>query len=196
MEALQSQMNPHFIFNAMNSIQNFIIDNDIDNSLKYMGEFSKLIRKTLHNSSLQYISLAEEISYLKTYIELEKLRFETEVTTTITADDLAIDTIGVPPMLLQPIIENVFKHAFDSNSKNPKLTINFTQNNGSLVCEVIDNGKGVDYNNSNKQSKGTKLIEERLQLFNHSSSNSFSTVSIPLKGTIVTITLKIYTLNN
>ncbi len=196
MEALQSQMNPHFIFNAMNSIQNFIIDNDIDNSLKYMGEFSKLIRKTLHNSSLQYISLAEEISYLKTYIELEKLRFETEVTTTITADDLALDTIGLPPMLLQPIIENVFKHAFDSNSKNPKLTINFTQNNGSLVCEVIDNGKGVDYNNSNKQSKGTKLIEERLQLLNYSSSNSFSTVSIPLKGTIVTITLKIYTLNN
>ncbi|MDB0601765.1 histidine kinase [Tenacibaculum maritimum] len=196
-EALQSQMNPHFIFNAMNSIQNFIIDNDIDNSLKYMGEFSKLIRKTLHNSSHQYISLAEEISYLKTYIELENLRFQNKIDSKIKFNNIDVNTTTIPPMLLQPIIENVFKHAFNNNSNNSKLTIDFNQKNDFLICSIIDNGKGFNskFNIANHQSKGIKLVKERLQLLNLP-SDSFSITSSALKGTTVTITLKNTTLNN
>lgn len=196
-EALQSQMNPHFIFNAMNSIQNFIIDNDIDNSLKYMGEFSKLIRKTLHNSSLQYISIAEEISYLKTYMELENLRFQNKIDIKIKFNNIDVDETTIPPMLLQPIIENVFKHAFDSNSKNATLTIDFNQKNDYLVCKVTDNGKGFNskFNIAKHQSKGIKLVKERLQLLNLP-SDCFLITSKALKGTIVTITLKNTTLNN
>ena len=196
-EALQSQMNPHFIFNAMNSIQNFIIDNDIDNSLKYMGEFSKLIRKTLHNSSHQYISLAEEISYLKTYIELENLRFQNKIDIKIKFNNIDVNTTTIPPMLLQPIIENVFKHAFNNNSNNSKLTIDFNQKNDFLICSIIDNGKGFNsnLNIAEHQSKGIKLVNERLQLLNLP-SDSFSITSSALKGTIVTITLKNTTQNN
>ncbi|CAM1357039.1 sensor histidine kinase [Tenacibaculum halocynthiae] len=196
-EALQSQMNPHFIFNAMNSIQNFIIDNDVDNSLKYMGEFSKLIRKTLHNSSLQNISLAEEVSYLKTYIELENLRFQNKITVKINFNNIDINTTVIPPMLLQPIVENVFKHAFDNNSENPILTIDFNQKNNFLICNIIDNGIGFNsnFNIAKHQSKGIKLVKERLQLLNLP-SDSFSITSSTIKGTIVTITLKNNTLNN
>ncbi|QXP74354.1 histidine kinase [Tenacibaculum sp. AHE15PA] len=194
-EALQSQMNPHFIFNAMNSIQNFIIDNDIDNSLKYMGEFSKLIRKTLYNSSLQYISLAEEISYLQTYIELENLRFQTKIHTSIISNNLDTEEIAVPPMLLQPIIENVFKHAFNIKVEKPLLTIEFTQNNDSLICEITDNGSGFDANSTKSKSKGIKLVKERLHLLNLP-EDSLAITSIALKGTVVTVTLKMRTLNN
>ncbi|WP_275314817.1 sensor histidine kinase [Tenacibaculum bernardetii] len=194
-EALQSQMNPHFIFNAMNSIQNFIIDNDVDNSLKYMGEFSKLIRKTLYNSSLQYISLAEEISYLQTYIELENLRFQAKIHTSIISNNLDTEEIAVPPMLLQPIIENVFKHAFNIKVEKPLLTIEFTQNNDSLICEITDNGKGFDANSTKSRSKGIKLVKERLHLLNLP-EDSLAITSIALKGTVVTVTLKMHTLNN
>ena len=194
-EALQSQMNPHFIFNAMNSIQNFIIDNDIDNSLKYMGEFSKLIRKTLYNSSLQYISLADEISYLQTYIELENLRFQTKIYTSIISNNLDTEEIAVPPMLLQPIIENVFNHAFNIKVEKPLLTIEFTQNNDSLICEITDNGSGFDANSTKSKSKGIKLVKERLHLLNLP-EDSLAITSIALKGTVVTVTLKKATVTN
>ena len=194
MEALQSQMNPHFIFNAMNSIQNFIIDNNTDDALMYMGEFSKLIRQTLDNSSKQRISLADEIQYLETYIHLENMRFKDAITFKFNVSK-TIDTyeVSIPPMLLQPFVENVFVHAFDSNSINPTLEISFTQSDNLLVCEIKDNGKGMVENNLNKlyASKGIKLVKERIGLLQINNSNPIQIISSIQEGTSILIKIQI-----
>jgi ligand-binding sensor domain-containing protein len=192
MEALQSQMNPHFIFNAMNSIQNYIIDNNIDDALMYMGDFSKLIRQTLNNSSKQSVSLDDEIHYLETYIKLENLRLNERVTYKLTIDkNIDLHEIMVPPMLIQPFVENVFLHAFDKNTINPTLTINFRNNQNLLVCEIIDNGKGMNSEvlNNSKNSKGIMLVKERIRLIQNSLSEPINIISSPDKGTIITLIL-------
>ncbi len=161
--ALQSQMNPHFVFNAMNSIQNFVIDNNVDDALFYIGEFSKLIRQTLDFSGKKYVYLYEEIEYLNRYIELENLRRKVKVDVEIKWNkDINTHELEISPMLIQPVVENVFIHAFDSTTMNPKLQIEFSKIDDKIFCLVTDNGKG--FVQSNKSSKGLKLVEERIQL--------------------------------
>jgi len=191
--ALQSQMNPHFTFNAMNSIQNYIIDNDIDNALMYLSEFAKLIRQTLDHSSQLKISLEQEISYLKSYITLENMRFNNKVLVNFNFEGLNIDMILISPMLLQPFVENVFIHAFDKDHKNPTLNIKFLLKKTCLCCEIADNGKGMSKTNSGQihQSKGLKLVVERLYLLNNNELNNFKIHSEINKGTTVYVNLKI-----
>lgn len=192
MEALQSQMNPHFIFNAMNSIQNFIIDKNTNEALMYMGEFSKLIRKTLENSSKQLISLQDEINYLKSYCTLENMRLKNKVAILFEVDD-TIDLVDteIPPMLIQPFIENAFIHAFDSRSLNPTLAIHISQNNGQILIEIKDNGKGITNDGLSKISisKGIKLVRERIDLFQKDATEPVKIVSVPNQGTTITIRL-------
>jgi hypothetical protein len=194
MEALQSQMNPHFIFNAMNSIQNYIIDNNTDDALMYMGEFSKIIRQTLNNSSAQRIVLADEIEYLQSYITLENMRFKNQVEFELIIDEeLDLFETEIPPMLIQPFIENVFVHAFDSQSINPKLILSFKQRDNYLFCEIIDNGKGMMSGNLNKlhASKGIDLAKERIALFQVDNENPITISSNPNEGTTVVLKLQI-----
>lgn len=189
MEALQSQMNPHFIFNAMNSIQNFIIDSKTDDALLYMGEFSKLIRQTLNNSSKQLIKLADEIQYLETYANIERMRFPYGIEFNLKVDkSVDIYKIEIPPMLIQPFIENVFVHAFDSDLKGSKLTIQFLMVNNELHCKIIDNGHGIDKSKLNRihESKGIKLVQERMDLFQNNKENIVISSEIN-KGTIVVL---------
>lgn len=193
MDALQSQMNPHFIFNAMNSIQNFIIDNKTDDALMYMGAFSKLIRQTLNNSSKQLIKLADEIQYLETYVKIERMRFPYGIEFNLEVDkSVDINKIEIPPMLIQPFIENVFVHAFDSESKSSKLTILFSIVNSELNCSITDNGYGIDKSNLNKthESKGIKLVQERMDLFQNNNKSIIISSEIE-KGTIVLLKFKI-----
>jgi ligand-binding sensor domain-containing protein len=193
MEALQSQMNPHFIFNAMNSIQNYIIDNNVDDALMYMGEFSKLIRQTLNNSSEQRIALKDEIRYLKSYITLENMRFKNKINFILDIDaNLDLAEIEVPPMLIQPFIENVFVHAFDSNSKNPTLLILMRHIDNFLLCEIKDNGKGMRPENLNKlnTSKGIQLAKERIALFQLETTDAVA-ISSTSTGTTVVLKLQI-----
>lgn len=190
MEALQSQMNPHFIFNAMNSIQNFIIDNNTDDALMYMGEFSKIIRQTLNNSSLQKITLYEDLQYIQSYITIENMRYKNKINVEVNIDDtIDLMDIEIPPMLIQPFIENVFVHAFDSTISNPKLIINYKLIKESLIIEIIDNGKGLNETNKNRlnNSKGIKLTKERISLLGPEQSNSIEIKSTPENGTIVRI---------
>ena len=170
LQALQSQMNPHFIFNAMNSIQNFVIDNKTDDALWYIGEFSKLMRQTLDFSSKKSISLEEEIDYLKRYIELENLRRKHTVNYDIKLSD-SIDSyeIQIPPLLIEPLVENVFVHAFDTTVVQPEMGIEFSIIDNYLICSVTDNGKG--YESSNKSSKGLKLVKERILLLEPTNKN-------------------------
>jgi hypothetical protein len=194
MEALQSQMNPHFIFNAMNSIQNFIIDKNTNEALMYMGEFSKLIRKTLENSSKQLISLQDEMNYLKSYCTLENMRLKNKVAILFEVDD-TIDLVDteIPPMLIQPFIENAFIHAFDYRSLNPTLSIHISQNNSQILIEIKDNGKGITNDSLSKisASKGIKLVRERINLLQTDSTEQVKIGSVPNQGTTITLKIEI-----
>ncbi|MFZ4435946.1 MAG: histidine kinase [Flavobacterium psychrophilum] len=190
MEALQSQMNPHFIFNALNSIQNFVIDNKTDDALKYIGEFSKLIRQTLEFSSKQSVLLSEEIAYLERYIALENLRRNKEVECVISNQIHNVpNTIEIPPLLIQPIVENVFIHAFDSQSKNPKIQIEFDCKNDVIICSIIDNGKGFNKDSDTKQSKGIKLVDERIRLLTGANEKMIQILPNPTGGTTIILTI-------
>jgi ligand-binding sensor domain-containing protein len=179
LEALQSQMNPHFVFNAMNSIQNFVIDNHTDDALRYIGEFSKLMRQTLDFSQRTSIHLEEEIDYLNRYITVENLRRKIKVAVVIDVNpqiDL-FETI-LPPMIVQPFVENVFVHAFDNLKLNPEMRIGFEQKNNRLTCTIRDNGKGFPETSQMKtSSKGIRLAEERIKLSNSSDFKPIEVIS-------------------
>lgn len=191
LQALQSQMNPHFVFNAMNSIQNFVIDNQTDEALSYIGEFSKLIRQTLNFSSRTTIRLEEEIAYLKRYIELENLRRNHKVRFNFSmSENSDLSELEIPPMLLQPLIENVFIHAFDNQSIDPILTIEFYLKQTILIYKISDNGKGM--NTTDKAfmySKGLKLVEERIQLLAPTDSKMIEIQTNSFGGTTIILTI-------
>lgn len=195
LEALLSQMNPHFTFNAMNAIQDYIISNDIDNSLKYIGEFAKLIRKTLENSSKQTITIEEEVEYLKSYIIIENMRFDNRIETEFQiGDEVDVYHSKIPTMLLQPFVENVFVHAFNAAHSSPKLTISFEMlSKNILECKIIDNGMSLNAAKKTKfhQSKGIKLTKERLSLLQNSNVNPIDIQLTENNGTTVTIRLTV-----
>jgi len=195
LEALCSQMNPHFTFNAINSIQYFILKNDTDKALNYLGKFSRLIRNTLDNSSRQRISLQEEISYLQSYMAIENSRVENRIQLRLEMDkQLDPKSVYLPPMLIQPFIENVFVHAFDSSHPDPQLLLTFYRHEGDvLICRIKDNGMGINPSRANKfhESKGLKLVKERLKLLPGSENNSLVINSRPNEGTDVTIIFSI-----
>lgn len=192
LEALLSQMNPHFTFNAMNAIQAYIVSNDIDNSLIYIGKFSKLIRKTLENSSKQKITIDEEIEYLEAYITIENMRFDNRIDFEFQISP-EVDTFftKIPTMLLQPFVENVFVHAFNESSISPKLIISFKMVSETILeCKITDNGMSLKAAKKNKihQSKGIQLTKERLSLL-QDLKNPIEIAFTENNGTTVTILL-------
>ena len=194
MEALQSQMSPHFLHNSLNNMSLYVIDNNIDEALNYMTEFSRLIRLTLDNSSKFKISLQEEINYLITYVKLENKRYKDRVKFHLTVEDsIDVNGIQILPMLIQPLIENVFVHAFNSSIENPTLEVNFNKINNILLCEVKDNGKGISSDRMNKlhSSKGIKLVKERIQLYQKNSNESVIITSAPKEGTTVVLKIEL-----
>jgi len=194
MEALLAQMNPHFIFNAMNSIQKYIIDSDIDNAVQYLGEFSKLIRKNLDHCARPYIFLIEEIEYLNSYIFVENKRFNNKVSVELNIEK-AIDTysVEIPSMIIQPFIENVFVHAFPPGIINPKLAITFAiEGSENLICTIKDNGIGISENTKKlHKSKGLLLVKERLKLLGYNIDETLVISSYKNEGTTVVISLKV-----
>lgn len=176
-QALKAQMNPHFIFNCLNSIQQYVIDKDILGANRFISGFSKLIRETLDNSGKQVITVAEEESFLRSYLELEKSRFENKFDYNITIDTSINKSMdSLPPMLLQPYIENCIRHGImhKSNGKGI-ININFNLVSGNLLCSVTDNGVGREAANAyksaqhiNYQSKGTELTRQRIMMINKS----------------------------
>lgn len=173
--ALQAQMNPHFIFNCLNSIQQFIM---VDNKLKanqYLTEFATLIRATLDNSSKKYISIDDEALYLKRYLNLEQLRFGDSFSYEINMD-ISVDKhdTEIPAMLLQPFVENSLRHGIRLKKTGKGIIkISFVENNNYLICSVIDNGVGREVSAKSKslqhveyQSKGMELTTKRINLLN------------------------------
>ncbi|MBK9255461.1 MAG: histidine kinase [Saprospiraceae bacterium] len=167
-KAIQAQMNPHFIFNALNSIQSFIIKEDKENATFYLSLFSSLIRKTLEFSGKKDISIEMIRNFLDQYLSLEKLRFENKFDFSITIDP-EIDSYetSIPPMLIQPLVENAVVHAFNGVTENGKISIEFKIDKHDFLKVIIkDNGKGITYpiKQSDHLSFGIESIRRRLEL--------------------------------
>ncbi|HRH51379.1 MAG TPA: tetratricopeptide repeat protein [Panacibacter sp.] len=143
MQALRAQMNPHFIFNSLNSINRFILKKQSSEATEYLTKFSRLIRMILNSSANTSVSLAEDIEALKLYLELESLRFEEKFNYVIQYEpDLDIDFIQVPPMLLQPYIENAIWHGIMHKAGKGHLDIMISQKDNMLCCKITDDGIG------------------------------------------------------
>lgn len=137
--AIQSQMNPHFIFNSLNSIQDLVLKGDIDKSYTFITKFSNLIRRTLNYSDKDFIDFEQEIKLIELYLSLEKLRFKEDFDYSIDAD--SVDDITVPPMLIQPFIENALIHGLLHKEGKKQISIKFELND-VLKCTIEDNGVG------------------------------------------------------
>ncbi|MCC8360660.1 sensor histidine kinase [Salinimicrobium sediminilitoris] len=195
MEALLAQMNPHFIFNAMNSIQNYIMDRDIDNASSFLNDFAKLIRLNLDHCTKPRILLIEEIEYLQSYIRVENTRFNNRIKVIFDVDPLVdVYDVEIPTMLLQTFVENVFVHAFPPGITDPTLKISFKRLSENLLqCKIEDNGIGYATNRANKlhKSKGITLVKERLSLLGYDVEKAVQVNCQRDKGTTVTLRLQV-----
>ncbi|MBT8295766.1 MAG: histidine kinase, partial [Gramella sp.] len=195
MEALLAQMNPHFIFNAMNSIQNYIMDSDIDNATVFLGDFAKLIRLNLDHCTKPKILLVEEIEYLESYIRVENTRFSNAIKVNIEVDpDIDVYDVEIPTMLLQTFVENVFVHAFPAGRDNPKLNISFKLLSENVMqCKIEDNGIGYTPGATSKlhNSKGVSLVQERLSILGYEVDKTIQISSAKNKGTSIIMRLNL-----
>ena len=171
--SLRSQMNPHFIFNSLNSIKGFIIDNEQENAVFYLNKFSKLIRMILSSSMEKNISLAQEIEIAKLYVNVENIRFNNEILFTLNIDkELSLNTIKVPALLFQPFLENAIWHGLAAKEGRKELLFSAVKKDGVLKVKIKDNGVGRTKSSEYKKKKlmkresfGMKLTEDRLENF-------------------------------
>jgi hypothetical protein len=176
-KALRSQMNPHFIFNCLNTIQDQVFASRSTEATKYIADFGLLLRKILNNSDRPLIKLKEEISMIELYIKMEALRFKDQFTWEIKIDPkIDLESVEFPPMLIQPIIENAIHHGLLTKTGERNLLIHFFEMENRLICRIEDNGVGVlshkrtSVKNPERTSKGTNLISDRIALLNEAYS--------------------------
>lgn len=181
MQALRSRMNPHFLFNSLNSIKYFILKNENDTAAFYLNKFSKLLRQILEYSNRETISLQQELETLKIYLEIESLRFDQSFHYDISVDEsLVPEQIRVPPLILQPFVENAIWHGLANSDKSDKFCkVEVSKQNGYISISIKDNGVGravaaiIKENKTNKlneESFGMKITEERISIFNTGSN--------------------------
>jgi hypothetical protein len=181
MKVIKAQMNPHFIFNSMNSIQQFILENDNEKANTYLVKFSRLLRKILESNAEEHISVENEIDILNKYIEIESLRFGHSFSHEINMDGkLKGSAIRIPQMLIQPLVENAIWHGLLQKKDNKKIAIRFEYaDNKHMVCTVDDNGvgrataKSVNAIDKNK-SFGLQFIRQRLELMEKEWGGNYS----------------------
>ena len=182
-DLLRIQMNPHFIFNALNSIKLYIINNEQKNAVHYLNKFSKLIRKILEASKVKETSLAQELETMDLYMSIENIRFSNEINHETRVDpNINLDTIKVPPLVLQPFLENAIWHGLSSKKGEKKISISVKQTNKQFIeIEIKDNGIGrkesakIKANKViNRKSIGINLTKERLENFVKNFQNTFS----------------------
>ena len=172
LKSLRTQMNPHFIFNALNSVNNFIAKNDELNANKYLVRFSKLMRSILDNSDQDFIPLAKEIELLELYLQLENMRFPDKFNFQFEVDkNVVVEGFEIPPMLIQPYIENAIWHGLRYKDGLGLLKVHIGQQNEMLQVSVEDNGIGrkksaelKTENQKNTQSRGLKNTQKRLEI--------------------------------
>ncbi|MDB5272332.1 MAG: histidine kinase [Chitinophagaceae bacterium] len=174
LRSLRGQMNPHFIFNALNSVNNFISKSDERSANKYLSDFSKLMRTVMENSRYEFISLSTELSILQLYLSLEHARFKDKFDYTLTvSEDLSMEQIHIPPMLIQPYIENAIWHGLRYKEEKGQLQVNIQPLGEELVVIISDNGIGRKKsqelktpNQKDKDSIGLKNTAARIAIIN------------------------------
>lgn len=171
-KALQYQLDPHFIFNSLNSIQSYILDDKEDKALEYLSDFSMVLRNNIDNANKDMISLTEELAYLKLYLKLEQMRFEEKFSFLINVDEnINPHNIKMPPMLIQPFLEHAIKYGIGKLNKAGKLVIRFIlEEDGYLKCEITDNGLGnrkIDIEKSEfVKDNSLQITCDRMKLLN------------------------------
>jgi len=189
--ALRAQMNPHFIFNTLNAIQQLISESDKEKALNYLSKFSKLIRLVLQNSGNQTNSLADELIMLEYYLELESLRFTNKFTYHFSIDHrIPKESTDIPTMLLQPYIENAVIHGLLNKKSQGHLEITLELREQVLMCTIEDNGIGRqasgiinDSKSMHHESLGMKVTEERINMIQKSSNTQVEVEILDLKDT-------------
>ena len=179
LRTLQLQMNPHFVFNALNAVQSFILTRDTISANNYLSKFANLIRLFLDSSRSKYIVLSEEIKLLSLYVEMEMLRFENKFDFHLNVAPEVNRFTDVPTMILQPFIENAINHGLRYKTTKGNLYISFYNQGKYLVCKIEDDGVGRErakqiQSKSSKgyKSQGLKITEERLRTFNMISNSN------------------------
>jgi tetratricopeptide (TPR) repeat protein len=186
---LRSQMNPHFIFNALNSIQSYVSENNTMNSEIYLSRFSRLMRQILEHSQEEFILLKDDLNALESYLTLEQLRFENSFEYTINTNTIDQEIVMIPPMLLQPFVENAILHGLQSNTTKGIIKISFSINKelqqgkqyGTLNCTIEDNGIGrvaaakkEVSPNGHHLSLAMKLIRDRLANYTQTTNKIYT----------------------
>jgi ligand-binding sensor domain-containing protein len=205
--SLRAQMNPHFIFNCLNSIQHFILKDDVKQTNHYITQFGSLIRKTMDNSARAVITIADEITYLSSYLDLEHMRFSSKFRYEIYVDpSIHTDYTYIPSMLIQPFVENAIRHGIRNKQDDEGfVSIRFEQDKEHLLISIEDNGVGREASKRSRseqhieyQSKGITLTQKRIDILNINNEEKVSTTFIDLKdengcpkGTRVVLTFPI-----
>jgi hypothetical protein len=190
LKALRSQMNPHFVFNAINSVQYFITNNDPKSSQKYLSKFAKLIRYVVDNSKPAAIPLSKELEAIGIYLDLESLRFKDKFEYAITVNsNVDVNMVHVPSMLIQPYVENAIWHGLMHKKGESKIDIKLEMKENILLCTIEDNGigrkksaeiKSLQHNEIHK-SVGMSITRERLEIFNQMNHTNLSIRIIDLE---------------
>ena len=209
-KALHLQMNPHFVFNCLGSISSFIVQNGTDSAIKYLSKFSKLMRLTLEYSKESLIPIDKEIESLQNYLELEQLRFNQAFTFVINKSQDIEDDAALPPLLLQPFVENAIIHGLIPKKESGHITIDFSVDQEALLCKIIDNGIGIDKSQELKEnlvkvhkSMALDITRKRLEMMESYTSKTAQVNIVELKdshgnpaGTEVVLRLPMQYLDN
>jgi two-component system, LytTR family, sensor kinase len=164
LKSIRSQFNPHFVFNALSSIQGLITKNDPENASKYLIEFSNLMRDSLKASNNEFVSIASEIKILENYLKLEKLRFGFSYNIAMNKE-IDASAVEIPSLFLQPLVENAVKHGISALQEQGVLTISFEKKDNDMVVFIKDNGKGFKTQRGSG-GFGLALTKERIKLLN------------------------------
>lgn len=203
LRAIYSQINPHFIFNTLSSVLFFIDKKDFDQAYKHVSKFSRLLRSYLKSSQERYVTISEEIKMLRNYIELQQSRFEDKFDYKIEVDNkIAADSIQIPSLLLQPLVENAINHGLFHKQDKGLLVVRFRQEKtNELVCEIEDSGVGRakateirNESSTSRESYGTKLTQSLIAIFKEYEKMNINLEYIDKSGedtgTIVKLTIK------
>ncbi len=194
LHALKSQINPHFIFNCLNSIKFLGHQQKHAEAEKYLDKFAMVLRSAMEQSSLQEITLQQEIDFIENYLSLEKLRFPEKLSFSIDVDkQLGIRNLLMPSMLLQPYLENAVKHGIAPlRNRHGLVQVTFYEKNNTLIAEVQDNGNGIEHHNRNTDRVGIGMdnTERRSQLYHiETKIINLKSVGVHLNGTLVQLTI-------
>jgi sensor histidine kinase YesM len=200
-QLLRTQMEPHFIFNTLSALQSFIRFDEKEKSIKYLSQFSKLLRSSLELSRKNYVPLDEELDAIENYLSLQQMRFEHTFEYEIAAPDMDTSALLIPPMLIQPFVENAIIHGIGNHANKGWISLEISLQENQLLVKITDNGKGygnIPNAKANHQSLSGTIAKERLEILakENKMKANIEIVSNDNIGTSVLLTLPVKNLRH